>query len=156
MKTFPQFVAEKKSGDDEAYEKFYKKALKKFEVENADDLSKEKKKEFYDYIDKNWKADDEKVNEGRNTLPNRMVKDYINEGKYAKEWGKRKGLKFGNFELERGSDGMHDVLLNGKKVARFLLDDSDMWLLNHGKGKSQTFREIDDMVSWLKENESKL
>lgn len=66
MKPFKTYLKEAsadkvKKGDDEAYEAFYKKALKKFGVEadEVDNLSKDKKKEFFDYIDKNWKADNE-------------------------------------------------------------------------------------------------
>ena len=51
--------SDKKSGDDEAYEKFFNKALKKYNVDDPSELSKEKKKEFFDYVDKNWKADNE-------------------------------------------------------------------------------------------------
>ena len=50
---------EKKSGGDDAYEKFFNKALDKFGVDDPSELSKEKKKEFFDYVDKNWKGDDE-------------------------------------------------------------------------------------------------
>lgn len=49
-----------KSGDKEAYQKFFKSVLKKFGVESPEELDNKKKKEFFDYIDKNWKADDEK------------------------------------------------------------------------------------------------
>ena len=35
-------------------------ALKKFGVTQPDQLEGDKKKEFYDYIDKNWKSDKEK------------------------------------------------------------------------------------------------
>jgi len=47
------------SGDDEAYEKFFNQALKRFGADSPADLSKEKKKEFFDYVDKNWKSDKE-------------------------------------------------------------------------------------------------
>ena len=50
-----------KEGDKEEYEKFFNSALKKFGVSSPDELEGEKKKEFFDYIDKNWKADHEEV-----------------------------------------------------------------------------------------------
>lgn len=59
LKTFSEFVNEKKEGDDEAYEKFFNKALKKFGVDSPDELEGDKEEEFYDYVDKNWKADNE-------------------------------------------------------------------------------------------------
>jgi len=61
MKPFNEYLAEAeaKSGDDAAYDAFFKKTLKKFGVDNQNELSKEKQKEFYNEIEKNWKADDE-------------------------------------------------------------------------------------------------
>lgn len=42
------------------YEKFFKSALKKFGVESPADLeSEEKKKEFFDYVDANYDAENE-------------------------------------------------------------------------------------------------
>lgn len=40
-------------GKDEEYEKFFKAALKKFGVSSPDELG-DKKKEFFNYVDKNW------------------------------------------------------------------------------------------------------
>merc|ERR1712000_653674 len=48
-------------GADTEYEKFFMKALKKFGVDEPDKLPDDKKKEFYDYVDKNWEAKDETV-----------------------------------------------------------------------------------------------
>tara|TARA_Y100000015_G_scaffold42905_1_gene51390 strand:- start:415 stop:1161 length:747 start_codon:yes stop_codon:yes gene_type:complete len=47
--------------DKEAYEKFFKSALKKFKVDSpADFKSDEEKKKFFDYVDKNYKGENEK------------------------------------------------------------------------------------------------
>ena len=48
-----------KAGDKEAYQKFFNAALKKFGVSSPDDLDDDKKKEFYNYVDANWKGDNE-------------------------------------------------------------------------------------------------
>ncbi|MDP7365834.1 MAG: hypothetical protein QGH83_01030 [Candidatus Pacebacteria bacterium] len=49
-----------REGDKEAYQKFFKKTLEKFGVDSpADFKSDEEKKKFFDYIDKEWKADHE-------------------------------------------------------------------------------------------------
>jgi len=48
------------SGDKEAYKAFFEKALKKFGVGSPQELEGDKKKEFFDYIEKNWEAKDEK------------------------------------------------------------------------------------------------
>jgi CRISPR/Cas system-associated endonuclease Cas1 len=54
---------EAESGDKEEYEKFFQSALKKFGVESPAELDDEKKKEFFNYIDANWKGDNEKAEE---------------------------------------------------------------------------------------------
>ena len=46
-------------GSKEEYQKFFNKALKKFGVKSPSELEGDKEKEFYDYVDKNWKADHE-------------------------------------------------------------------------------------------------
>jgi len=38
------------------YDDFFTATLKRFGVESQDDLEGDKKKEFFDYIDKNWTA----------------------------------------------------------------------------------------------------
>tara|TARA_Y100000310_G_scaffold331380_1_gene404828 strand:- start:185 stop:703 length:519 start_codon:yes stop_codon:yes gene_type:complete len=49
------------SGDKEEYQAFFRKTAKEFGVdpEKIDELPDEKKKEFYDALDKGWKADKE-------------------------------------------------------------------------------------------------
>ena len=48
--------------DKEAYEKFFKSALKKFGVDSpADFKSDEEKKKFFDYVDKNYKGENEET-----------------------------------------------------------------------------------------------
>jgi hypothetical protein len=42
------------------YQKFFRKAMKKFGIKSPSELDGEKEKEFYDYVDKNWESDDEK------------------------------------------------------------------------------------------------
>ena len=42
-----------------AYQKFFDKALAKFKVTSPKQLKGDKEKEFYDYVDKGWKADNE-------------------------------------------------------------------------------------------------
>jgi len=47
--------------EDTAYQEFFKKAMDKFGISSIGDLSGDKKKEFFNYIDKNYTA---KVEEG--------------------------------------------------------------------------------------------
>ena len=53
------FVEEAKSGGKEEFEKFFKGMLKKFGVDSPADLDTEKKKEFFNAIDKGFKGDKE-------------------------------------------------------------------------------------------------
>ena len=41
------------------YDVFFKSAMKKFGISSPDELDDEKKKEFFDYVDKNYKAEKE-------------------------------------------------------------------------------------------------
>ena len=50
---------EESSGDKEAYQKFFQGLLKKFGVKSPAELDDNKKKAFYDAIDKGWKSDKE-------------------------------------------------------------------------------------------------
>ena len=57
----PRDNIEETTGDTEAYQKFFNSALKKFGVKTPAELEGDKKKEFYDYVDKNWTADHEEA-----------------------------------------------------------------------------------------------
>ena len=46
-------------GDKDEYQKFFRSALKKFGVTEPDKLSDEDKKDFFNYVDKNWTGDKE-------------------------------------------------------------------------------------------------
>ena len=79
------------SGDKEAYQKFFNKALKKFGINSPADLKSDKeKKKFYDYIDKNWTADHEesvkKENYDVGTPENTKSKLKATPGQSAEEW----------------------------------------------------------------------
>ena len=69
MKTFKQQLKENLLGeagkkDGPEYKKFFAGALKKFGVKSQDELSGAKKKEFFQYVDDNWKSDAEEMEEG--------------------------------------------------------------------------------------------
>lgn len=50
----------KRLKEDTAYQEFFKKAMTKFNINTPADLKDPvRKKEFFDYIDKNYKADNE-------------------------------------------------------------------------------------------------
>ena len=64
------------------YKKFFDATLKKFGVTSPDELSDEKKKEFFDYIDKNYNSDDEKGKDGK--VEGYGKKKAVKEAKNAK------------------------------------------------------------------------
>ena len=77
------------TGDKEKYQKFFKSALKKFGVKSPAELKGEKKREFFDYVDKNYVGDHEEsksVKEHKGTSPHKHPHedDEIDEGKYLK------------------------------------------------------------------------
>jgi len=49
-------------GDKEKYDKFFRAALKKFGVSSPAQLTDDKKKEFYNYVDRNYRGDHEQQN----------------------------------------------------------------------------------------------
>jgi len=65
VKTFKQMVAEGANSDTKndgkEYQAFFAAALKKFGVSSPGELKGDVEKKFYDYIDANWEADDEKA-----------------------------------------------------------------------------------------------
>jgi hypothetical protein len=72
-------------GRDEEYEKFFKAALKKFGADSPADFKDEKKKkEFFDYVDKNYKAKDEAVSVKDSVdydEANGIIEGYLNKDK---------------------------------------------------------------------------
>lgn len=50
---------EELSDKQKKYQEFFKKALEKFGVDSPAELDAEKKKEFFNYVDKNYEADTE-------------------------------------------------------------------------------------------------
>jgi len=52
-------IAEEKSSKQESYAKFFKETLAKYDVSSPSELSDEKKKEFFDKIEKGWTKEKE-------------------------------------------------------------------------------------------------
>ena len=77
------------SGDKEAYKKFFNAALKKFKVGSPAELKGDQKKKFYDYIDKNWDADNEKAEGAMSQV--REFKIQSMKAALAKVWGMEEG-----------------------------------------------------------------
>jgi len=95
------FFKEMNAEDQDAYVKFFQSALKKFDVTSPAQLSKEKKKEFFNYIDKNYKAKDEDVKE--NNIPH-MCATHVEHGM----WGSGICVS-GDHDLVEQEDGSFEV-----------------------------------------------
>ena len=63
------------SADQKAYRAFFEKKLRKYGVGSPAELSDEKKKEFFDEVDRDWKADSEKT--GSSRLGARWAEDLV-------------------------------------------------------------------------------
>jgi hypothetical protein len=60
---------------DKDYEKFFKSALEKFNINSPADLkTDEEKKKFFDYVDNNYKAKNEGISKSANTYNNKMIR----------------------------------------------------------------------------------
>jgi hypothetical protein len=52
-------VSKEESDKQKKYQKFFQSALKKFGVKSPSELDKDKKKEFFDYVDANYEGENE-------------------------------------------------------------------------------------------------
>jgi hypothetical protein len=78
----------------EDYQKFFSGALKKFGVSSPSELSGEKKKDFFNYIDDNYKAKNEEAPDGWEGTVKAMKDNEDIDNPYAlAHWMKNKGYK---------------------------------------------------------------
>ena len=117
-------------GDKEEYTKFFNAALKKFGVKSPADFKDDaKKKEFFNYVDKNYKGDHEEGN----------IKEYVQADgtkRKVKEGDKR--LKANKLSEKDLQDNVEESLETIQKVndskrqsMRSIL--ADIWKMNEGK-----------------------
>jgi len=77
MKTLQQI--REASGGKEAYQKFFNSILKKFGVKSPSELEGDKKKEFFDAIDKGWDGDNEKPEANEKMNQDNMDPETMND-----------------------------------------------------------------------------
>ena len=77
MKTLQQI--REASGGKEAYQKFFNSILKKFGVSSPAELEGDKKKEFYNAIDKGWDGDNEKPEANEKMNQDNMDPETMNQ-----------------------------------------------------------------------------
>ena len=78
---YPQTIGEAKEKKKDAYKEFFDSKLTKYNVSSPDELSDEEKKKFFDEIESEWKADDEKAKGKKKEDPNadKTIWDGVNE-----------------------------------------------------------------------------
>ena len=125
------------SGDKEEYQKFFKAAMKKFGVKSPSELKGDKEKEFYDYIDKNWKGDHEESVELALEFgtPNMSAADKANLRRRIKDMQKSKkkesvteAIKVGpNDNIDRllSKDAMNQMAITGYLNKIFKIGPND-------------------------------
>lgn len=100
--------------DKEAYEKFFKSALKKFGVDSpADFKSDEEKKKFFDYVDKNYKGENEKAEEVKEETLAMKTAKHISD--MWAEASSKKDVKSEEDEEEKKEDGK---TMTGKPMSK--------------------------------------
>ena len=130
----------------EEYQKFFQSALKKFGIDSPVELDDKKKKEFFDYVDKNWEGENEEDEE--ETIEELSLEEAIAE---AKEWKvgapvfivisyhtngkhsttvirkKEKAMKFAKDEEYHEDDVKGTVVLD-MKVGKFINKDTGEYI----------------------------
>lgn len=112
--------------DKEAYEKFFKSALKKFKVDSpADFKSDEEKKKFFDYIDKNYKADNEETQKNEEVKLQEKPADYL-ELEFNSSRDAAKAYDYINNKLYTGGHQPFNMQPNEGSSLQFEdMDDAD-------------------------------
>ena len=109
------------TGDKEKYQKFFQSALKKFGVKSPAELKGEKKKEFYDYVDKNYVGDHE---ESKSELDEKSAK-YLQLDFKDKQTAIN-AYKYINHKLEPGGrQPWYDFNQEGNSLQFDKMDDAD-------------------------------
>jgi hypothetical protein len=117
---FSEYLNEEKAKS-EKYKAFFAKMLKKFGVSSPNELDDEKKKAFYDAVDKGWKGEDELDESSTrdyvdNIMPRSLKKAGV-EAKVTKKTGYT-SYKIGDFEIVNDGVGIK-VKKGGKEVRYF-------------------------------------
>ena len=104
---------------EEEYKDFFKKAMDKFGIKSPSELSGDKEKEFYDYIDKNWKGKKEAVQVKeyyRGYMLDEASVNYVFFDKAeATKFSKKVEPFVDSAEIEKMKAGHFSVLVKGEK-----------------------------------------
>ena len=103
------------------YKKFFDGALKKFGVTSPAELDDDKKKEFFDYVDKNFNSDDEKGKDG--VKKEEVEACSISEADGDPCW---KGYKQVGMKKKDGKEVPNCVPMNEEELKEAGIDKSDV------------------------------
>ena len=122
------------------YEKFFNSALKKFKIDSPADLKTDaKKKEFFNYVDKNYKGKEEETNLEEGKM--KELHGYIAKGMSAQQIAKKMNVDVKTIETLMKEDTMNknvDETLDAVREANVAKQKSmreilaDIWNMNEG------------------------
>ena len=113
------------------YEKFFNSALKKFKIDSPADLKTDaKKKEFFNYVDKNYKAKEEELDKEDKPTVKKVVKMLKKASKAHADQSKslEKDLQD---NVDKTLDKIRESNVEKSKSMRSIL--ADIWKVNEGK-----------------------
>ena len=114
------------------YEKFFNSALKKFKIDSPADLKTDaKKKEFFNYIDKNFKGDHEEELDKEDKPTVKKVIDKLKKASKAHADQSKSLEKDLQDDVDETLDKIREANVAKQKSMREIL--ADIWKMNEGK-----------------------
>lgn len=132
----------KESEKQEAYKKFFDAALKKFGVDSPADLDDAKKKEFFNYIDKNYKAKAEEIDaKGKSDDEEEEVQEAMSAAQMKKRYEmiKKSVEKINKQNLDRAKKDALKMMKDSGMFDESSDDNDDEEEVNEGKIKITAF-----------------
>ena len=124
-------VVREATGDKEKYQAFFNKAMKKFGVNSPAELKGDKKKEFFNYVDKNYKGDHEEELDKEDKPTVQKVIDKLKKASKAHADQSKSLEKDLQDNVDKTLDRIRESNVEKSKSMRSIL--ADIWQVNEGK-----------------------
>ena len=124
-------VVKEATGDKEKYQAFFNKAMKKFGVSSPAELKGDKKKEFFNYVDKNYKGDHEEELDKEDKPTVQKVIDKLKKASKAHADQSKSLEKDLQDNVDKTLDRIRESNVEKSKSMRSIL--ADIWQVNEGK-----------------------
>ena len=124
-------VVKEATGDKEKYQAFFNKAMKKFGVNSPAELKGDKKKEFFNYVDKNYKGDHEEELDKEDKPTVQKVIDKLKKASKAHADQSKSLEKDLQDNVDKTLDRIRESNVEKSKSMRSIL--ADIWQVNEGK-----------------------